>query len=154
MPPVLKEALPHETNPRFNESPLARRMEKFKKEEQSQSRMNVRKTMANSPVKRLTVVAPKTMEPPEELVQMKKRLKEIDALMETLEETNESLGYNLDEFDDKSTKNNERKIEKFQTIGMELEQRLEEIAMYHPPSHDDLNYFVQEGWKEYETFEK
>lgn len=39
---------------------------------------------------------PKEREPPEELIQMKNRLKEIDALMETLEETNESLGYNLD----------------------------------------------------------
>lgn len=31
---------------------------------------------------------------------------------------------------------------------------MEEIVAYHPPSHDDINYYVQEGWKEYEIFEK
>ena len=84
-------------------------------------RSSMRKVLAAAPPKRVTVSIPREREPPEELVQMKNRLKEIDSLMETLEETNESLAYNIDEFDDKSNKHNQRKIEKFQTIGMQLE---------------------------------
>ena len=153
VPPPARALLPHETNPKFNESPLARRMEQLREREEAAQRQSLRHILAQ-PVKRTTYVAPKTKQPPEELVKMKAKLKEIDALMETLEETNESLGYGLDEFDDKSAKHNTARLERFATVGMQVEQKLEEIAAYHPPSHDDLQYYVEEGWKEYATFEK
>lgn len=50
IPPAPRDKLPHEINPRFNESPLARRKEQKRLEESpTNQRNNVRKALAAPP---------------------------------------------------------------------------------------------------------
>lgn len=85
---------------------------------------------------------------------MKRKLSDIDSLVDNLEEGEDALGEKVDIFESHSK--NKQGLEYFENIGLEIRKKLQEMAnsSVKLPTGDDIEEGVKKGWKDYESFEK
>ena len=83
--------------------------------------------------------------------QMKKRLSEIDSLVDNLEDDQDFLDNEMEEFEEQAGK--KEGLKPFQKVGKGVASKLEEIAVASSQIQFNISDFLKQGQKDHKTFE-